>query len=103
VRHAARTDDNQARIVNALRRAGCHVLSLAAVGNGCGDLLITRGGTIWMLECKDGDKSPSRRRLTRHQELFHQNWPVRVVCSEDEALAVISEEIKQKNDRSRTG
>jgi len=95
VRLAARTDDNQARIVNALRRAGCHVLSLAAVGNGCPDLLVFRGcgdgGKLFMLEVKDGAKAPSKRRLTRHQEIFHREWGsvIHVVKNEDEALRAV--------------
>lgn len=89
MRLAARTDDNQNRVVNALRRAGCQVLSLSAVGKGCCDLLVNRAGIIHMLEVKDGNKSPSRRRLTRFQVLFHQNWPVKVVTSEEEALEAV--------------
>jgi len=39
-RRAARTDDNQTLIVEALEGAGASVQSLASTGNGCPDLVI---------------------------------------------------------------
>ena len=93
-RYARKVDDNQAAIVKALRKAGCNVLSLAAVGNGCPDLLVCIPG-VWeadvivMLEIKDGEKSASRRKLTPHQKRFHEDWPVQVVTNEIEALRAV--------------
>ena len=89
MRQAAKIDDNQSQIVRALRKAGCNVMSLAAVGNGCPDLLAYRAGVLTMLEVKDGAKSPSRRKLTPHQERFHVDWPVQIVTNEIEALAAV--------------
>ena len=86
MRQAARTDENQDRIVSTLRETGARVLSLAAVGKGCPDLLVCRSGTLYLLEVKDGAKSPSRRRLTKDQVMFHQLWPVTVVTTIEEAL-----------------
>jgi hypothetical protein len=40
VRRAAKVDANHGEIVKALRSAGCGVLDLSAVGNGCPDLLV---------------------------------------------------------------
>lgn len=87
----AKVDANHREIAAALRKVGCRVLSLAAVGNGCPDLLVyvPRTGQIRMLEVKDGDKSPSRRKLTRHQMRFHEDWPVAVVTCVDEALEAV--------------
>ena len=84
-----RVDDNQKRIVQALREAGCRVLSLANVGSGCGDLLVNRAGKLYMFEVKDGAKSASRRKLTPHQVQFHKDWPVTVVTDDIEALQAI--------------
>ena len=96
-----RIDANQHAIVKTLRKAGCNVLSLAAVGNGCPDLLVYRrhkpDGTyrvvnpsrLYMLEIKDGNKPPSKRKLTPHQIKFRERWPVQVVCSEEEALRAV--------------
>jgi len=89
MRFAARVDDNQAVIVKALRKAGCEVLSLAGIGDGCGDLLVNRANILYMLEVKDGAKSPSRRKLTPHQKLFAKRWPVQEVINELEALAAV--------------
>ena len=85
----AKIDDNQREIVSALRSAGCHVLSLATVGNGCPDLLVLRADTLYMLEVKDGSKYASQRQLTPHQIKFHQDWPVHVVNDELEALQAV--------------
>lgn len=89
MRLAARIDANQAAIASALRRAGCNVLSLAALGGGCPDLLVHRAGQIHLLEIKDGTKPPSKRKLTPHQAIFHRAWPVHLVTSEIEALAAV--------------
>jgi len=89
MRTAAKVDTNQGDIVRALRKAGCNVLSLAAVGNGCPDLLACRAEQLHLLEIKDGDKSASRRKLTPHQIQFHAAWPVHIVTTEIEALQII--------------
>lgn len=92
-RRAAKIDANQPDIVKALRANRCDVLSLAAVGDGCPDLLVwspwTRSHEL--LEVKDGAKSPSRRKLTDDQVKFHAKWggPIHVVTSVDEALRAV--------------
>jgi hypothetical protein len=84
-------DSNQAEIVAALRKAGCEVLSLAAVGNGCPDLLILApDGELKLVELKDGNKPPSKQKLTPHQVAFHKRWPVSVVTNWAEALNVVA-------------
>ena len=84
-----RVDDNQKRIVSALRSAGCRVLSLASTGGGCPDLLVCIAGELRFFEVKDGTKSASRRKLTPHQVQFHKDWPVTVVTDDIEALQAI--------------
>lgn len=88
MRRAAKKDRNHPEIVKALRDAGCTVLDLGAVGCGCPDLLVKRGGMIGFLEIKDGQKPPSARALTLDQVRFHREWGqwVVVVTSVDEAL-----------------
>jgi Holliday junction resolvase len=90
-RRAARTDSNQTEIVEALRKCGALVLSLAALGKGCPDVLTYFKGRLLMLEIKDGNKSPSRRKLTSDQERFHALWSgaIVIVNSVDEALRAI--------------
>lgn len=92
MRRAAKTDDNQAAIVKALRAAGATVQSLGQVGDGCPDLLIGRRGKTLMLEVKDGAKPPSARALTDAQVLWHRYWrggPVEIVKSIDDALLAL--------------
>lgn len=92
MRRAARTDDNHAVITAALREVGAFVQSLAMVGKGCPDLLVSYRREVFLLEVKDGDKSPSRIRLTPDEETWHLSWtgpPVAVVHSPFEALVAI--------------
>lgn len=88
IRRAAKKDRNHPEIVKALRDAGCSVLDLGAVGDGCPDLLVRRGVLMKLLEVKDGKKRPSARALTDDQVKFHREWEccVCVVTSTDEAL-----------------
>lgn len=91
MRRAARTDDNHSAIVGVLRAYGIRVLSLAGVGQGCPDLLVYNPRTteLLLLECKDGNKPPSKRKLTPMQEIFREQWPVAVVKDENEALEAV--------------
>lgn len=89
MRKRGRTDDNQKKIVTALRQMGCDVLSLSAVGQGCPDLLVHKRKRLVLLEVKDGDKKPSARKLTPDQTEFHERWPVFVVNSVDEAIKLV--------------
>ena len=91
MRRAAKVDDNHAEIVRALSDVGCSVLSLAAVGMGAPDVLVGVRGRCFLLEIKDGDKSPSRRKLTEDQQTFHAGWRghLAIVESVDDALRVV--------------
>lgn len=93
MRLKARVDDNQDQIVAALRKIGCSVVSLAAVGKGCPDLLVGLAAKNFLLEVKDGSKSPSRRQLTEDQKTFHRAWngQVRVVETVEEAIKLVTE------------
>jgi len=86
-----RVDRNQAEIVDALRRVGCSVQSLAAVGSGCPDLLVGKAGINYLLEVKDHEKAPSARVLTRDQREWHASWNgwAFVVGSAAEALEIV--------------
>lgn len=94
MRRAAKVDANQGEIVDALRAAGCGVVSLAAVGHGIPDLLVHGPFYPWallLLEIKDGSKPPSAQKLTDDQEKFHARWKgaIKVVRSVDEALDAV--------------
>jgi Holliday junction resolvase len=92
MRRAARTDENQEQIVKALRAVGASVQSLAAVGHGVPDLLVGYEGKNILIEIKDGNKTPSKRKLTDDQVKWHDNWnggAVAVVESVDAAWAAL--------------
>lgn len=74
MRRAARVDQNQGNIVDALRKTGGSVLSLAAHGRGCPDVLFGYGGRTFLCEIKDGAKPPSARKLTPDQVAFRKDW-----------------------------
>ena len=92
MRRAAKIDANHHEIVDALRRVGATVQSLAAVGCGVPDLLVGYCGRTYLLEVKDGSKPPSARKLTQDQIDWHAEWrggDVYVVTSVTEALNAI--------------
>ena len=91
MRRAAKVDANQEQIVSALRAAGAVVQSLAAIGSGVPDLLVAFRGNLFLLECKDGSKAPSKQKLTDKQVKWHQAWGalVEVVNSPEAALRAI--------------
>ena len=92
VSRRARTDANHAEIVNALRQAGAFVQSLAEIGNGCPDLLVSRAGKTYLLEVKDHSKPPSKRQLTLEQMRWHGAWrggALAIVCDVESALRAV--------------
>jgi hypothetical protein len=92
LRRAGRTDANQTRIVNALRDVGASVAITSGAGDGLPDLLVGFRGDTFLLEIKDGDKPPSKRKLTRDEQWFVDHWtgrPVVIVTDEAEALRAL--------------
>ena len=57
MRRAAKVDSVQSEIVTCLRLIGAEVQSLAAIGQGCPDLLISYKGAWYAAECKTGEKA----------------------------------------------
>lgn len=92
-RFARKVDANHSAIVKALRKVGCSVQSLAAVGDGVPDILVGLRGRNWIMEIKDGSKPPSQRKLTPKQEKWRREWrgeqPVEIETVA-QALAVIA-------------
>jgi hypothetical protein len=75
-----------------LRKIGASVQSLAAVGQGCPDLVVGLRGSNWLIEVKDGSKVPSARQLTADQIAFRAAWhgQYAVVTSADQAIALVT-------------
>lgn len=66
MRYAARVDANQEQIVSALRAAGAYVWIIGLPV----DLLVGYKGHTFLVEVKDG----SKKRLTKLQADFFENW-----------------------------
>jgi len=93
MRRAGKVDDNQAEIVDALRRAGMSVQPLSSVGSGVPDLLVGFRGVNVLLEVKDGNKALSAQKLTADQANWHGAWAGQVTvtnCPDDAVCAVIT-------------
>lgn len=92
MRHRAKTDANQAAVVAALRRIGASVRSTASIGDGFPDLAVGYRGQNFLLEVKDGSKSPSRRELTDDEKRFSLEWRghYAVVTSANDAIAIVT-------------
>ena len=86
-----RTDANQSEIMAALVLAGASVFSTSSQGAGFPDLVAGYRGKNFLLEIKDGKKSPSRTKLSTSQRSFVIRWrgTVHTVSSLDEALLVV--------------
>jgi hypothetical protein len=78
MRYGAKIDANQPEIVAALRKAGCTVQHLHAVGKGCPDLLCALGGATFLIEVKDGAKPRNKQALTPDQKTWHASWGAQV-------------------------
>jgi hypothetical protein len=84
-------DANSAAIQAALEAVGASVVSLAALGGGVPDLLVSRileGGTVgyWLIEVK-----VEKGKLRDSQRVFARRWPGTVfVCrTPDEAVDLV--------------
>ena len=73
MRRANRIDANQNEIVDALRAAGA-VVRIISQGEGIPDLLVGYNGYTILMEVKDGDKVPSKRKLTEAEQKFFDEW-----------------------------
>ena len=91
LRRAAKIDANQTAIVAALRKAGCTVQSLAAVGKGVPDLLVGYQGATYLMEVKDGKWS-----LTPDQITWHGNWRGGALCVVD-SIELAIEALKREH------
>jgi Holliday junction resolvase len=91
MRYANRIDANQNEIVTALRKVGAYV-RIVTMGDGVPDLLVGYRGYTILLEVKDGNKTPSQRKLTAAEQKFFDEWTgglIAVVKSVEDALAIL--------------
>jgi hypothetical protein len=88
MRRASKVDANQDAVVSALEAAGAGVQSLAPIGKGCPDVLVSWCGWMWLMEIKNPQ---GKDEVNDAQLKWHAAWkaPVYVVRTADEALRVI--------------
>jgi len=53
---------------------GATVQLLHTVGHGCPDAVVGYGGVNYLIEIKDGNKSPHQRKLTPDEQAWHDDW-----------------------------
>jgi len=92
MRYAARRDENELEIIQALRRLGWGVQSIDA--SGFPDLVVAKGKRIYLMEVIGSAKAAKYRKtqgLTPPQVKFHASWPgeIHLVHSIEEALAIV--------------
>lgn len=92
MRRAARIDENQPEIVQALRKAGAEVTPLHRVGQGVSDLLVSFRQEWWCFEVKNPLKPKKDQELTEPQKAWigRQRAPVHVVTSAAEAVGLLN-------------
>jgi hypothetical protein len=87
MRRAAKVDNTQRDIVDALRAVGASVQLLHTVGGGCPDAIVGwQGRDIWM------EFKTATHRLRSTQQAWvkrHRGSMVHVVCTPEEALEVL--------------
>jgi len=100
MRKIARVDRNHAEVVEFLRKQGATVRSLANLGGGVPDLLVSYNKVLFLIEVKDGEKPPSQRKLTQDEADFFAEFDSHcfIVCNLDEALDLL----KKVNDERPT-
>jgi hypothetical protein len=92
MRRAARVDANQPEIVSQLRDVpGVTVFPTHQLGSGFPDICVGYQDVNYFFEIKDGNKPPSKRRLTADEEKFHERWKGQVdtVLTVEDCLEVM--------------
>lgn len=90
MRRAARADENQPQIVDALTRIGARVTPLYRVGQGVSDLLVSFRQKWIVMEVKNPAKPKSDQKLTPPQQKWigEQRAPVYIVYTPQDAIDI---------------
>ena len=83
MRRAARRDGSEAEIISALEACGFTVQQLSQ--KDVPDLLIAKGGRLWLAEVKTG-----KAKLRPGQQRFVTKWPVIVLRSVEDVAQLCS-------------
>jgi len=96
-RHRKR-DGNHKQLVDQLLGVGYSVLDTADLGHGAPDLVIGANGLNLLLEIKNPDQPPSKRKLTPGEQDFRSNWRGQydVVETLDDVIRVVASKLKEQ-------
>lgn len=94
----ATKDDNHDEIAKAFLRVGASVIHTHAVGRGFPDLLVCFRNQVYLVEIKNPNSYYGRKGLNELQKkLRDEGWPVCVIRTCDEAMALI---LKRRSERA---
>jgi hypothetical protein len=81
-----KADSNQKAIVDALLAAGARIFDLSGVGGGCPDIAVLKPNKrdVVLMEIKT-----EKGALKKTQEQTHQDWPIVIVRSVEDALEAV--------------
>ena len=90
MRKYGKTDIIQKQCVEAAKKLGASVVSLASIGGGCPDLLVGFRGKNFLLELKSTPKAS----ITKDQKIFHEVFEgsIKVIYSVDELIETLLKE-----------
>lgn len=91
MKQRAKVDVNQKAIVKVLRSVGATVTPTHQLGKGFPDIVVGYRGTNFLIEIKDSEQPPSKRKLTPDEQKWHDDWrgTVHIVNNEQDALKAI--------------
>ena len=83
--------------MKGLRRAGCTVQSLAAVGQGCPDIVVGLEGRTFLFELKNPDVDSTHQKLTPLEAQWHAMWKgqVTTATSAEAILTYMRQQMKE--------
>jgi hypothetical protein len=92
-------DKNQNEIVKALRNLGAVVSITSSFGSGFPDIVVSYMNRWFLIEIKDGNEVPSKKKLTPDEDRFHaeQRAPVYTIYDTREALMLMQNENFREN------
>ena len=99
--HKARKDANHNIITKHLQKNGCLVLDCSPLKN-MFDILVGYKGKWFVMEIKDGEKPPSKRKITDGEIKCMENCKKHgnkyyVVLDENQAWNIVKQSVKDKN------
>lgn len=89
---ARKIDTNQPELVKQMRELGLSVFITSMVGNGFVDAVVGHQKINYLMEIKDPNQPPSKRRLTPDEQQFFDTWKGQVdkVETIDDVLRVVN-------------